>query len=437
MPESGRKTALNNGETWPLRYVADPDVAALNPNYAAETGKTYPFVPMENIREQCEGLSGFESRMLDAGGYTFFKNGDIIFAKITPCTENGKIARVEELPAEVGFGSTEFIIVSPRPSVDERFLYYQLARGDVRALCTSLMEGTTGRQRVPVSIFRKRIQIPVPPDRDEQAAIADALELIDNAVRAARESIAKLERLQKSLMQQLLTGRLKPDGTPRTESEFKPDDYFGRLPHAWQSARLKKLISSCEYGLSRAMSDHGRYPIFRMNNIERGRMVGTPLAHIDLSQEDFARYRVRKGDILFNRTNTVELVGKVGIFALEGEFAFASYLVRLVANDENDPRFLNYYLNSFEGQKRIAAKVTPSIGQANINTRSLKSVWVVKPPHDEQSAIADRLDSIFELIRAKEEKIAALQHLKKSLMQNLLTGHIRLPLKDDAKEAIA
>jgi len=273
-----------------------------------------------------------------------------------------------------------------------------------------------------------KLWVTVPADTREQIAIAEALALADSAIVAGQQSIAKAERLQKGLMQQLLTGRLKPDGTPRRDSDFKEDDHFGSLPRRWQSARVKNLIASCEYGLSRAMSEHGQYPIFRMNNIERGRMVAAPLAYIDLSPDDFARYRVRRGDILFNRTNTVELVGKVGIFALEGDFVFASYLVRLVANDENDPRFLNYYLNSFEGQKRIAAKVTPSIGQANINTRSLKSVWAVKPPRDEQSAIADRLDAFFELVTAKEQKIAALQRLKKSLMQNLLTGRIRLPV---------
>ena len=280
----------------------------------------------------------------------------------------------------------------------------------------------------------KKLQVAHPIDPREQQAIAEALSAVDSTVNAARESIAKAERLQKALMQHLLTGRLKPDSTPRSTSDFMADDHFGRLPRGWQSVRVKNLISSCEYGLSRAMSEHGHYPIFRMNNIERGRMVGSPLAYIDLSPEDFARYRVRKGDILFNRTNTVELVGKVGIFALEGDFVFASYLVRLVASEENDPRFLNYYLNSFEGQKRIAAKVTPSIGQANINTRSLKSVWAIKPPRGEQSAIADRIDAFFDLITAKEEKIAALQKLKKSLMQHLLTGRIRLPVPRDGKQ---
>ena len=62
MADNGRRSALDNGEVWPLRYVGDPEVAAINPNYAADTGKTYPFVPMENVREQCEGLAGFENR---------------------------------------------------------------------------------------------------------------------------------------------------------------------------------------------------------------------------------------------------------------------------------------------------------------------------------------------------------------------------------------
>jgi type I restriction enzyme S subunit len=277
--------------------------------------------------------------------------------------------------------------------------------------------------------------LPIPlPQPDEQTAIAGVLDAVERAMLNVRGVIAKAERLQKGLMQQWLTGRLKPDGTPRAASDFKSDEHFGKLPRLWESARVKSLIAGCEYGLSRAMSEQGQYPIFRMNNIERGRMVASPLAYIDLSPEDFARYRISKGDILFNRTNTVELVGKVGFFALEGDFVFASYLVRLVANQENDARFLNYYLNSFEGQKRIAAKVTPSIGQANINTHSLKSVWAIKPPREEQSAIADRLDAFFDLIRAKEEKIAALQRLKKSLMQNLLTGRVRLPAAVAAKK---
>jgi hypothetical protein len=77
MAHNEQTPKLSNGAVWPLRYVADPKVAAINPRYSAETGKAYPFVPMENVREQCEGLLGFGSRVLDGGGHTFFKNGDI------------------------------------------------------------------------------------------------------------------------------------------------------------------------------------------------------------------------------------------------------------------------------------------------------------------------------------------------------------------------
>lgn len=322
------------------------------------------------------------------------------------------------------------VVFPDRAQIDEYFLWLLLNDQDF------WVRGQTGQPFIRPSDIKKA-WIPRPPE-PEQKTLRTIFQTLDSSVSATQMSIAKAERLQKGLMQQLLTGRLKPDGTLRANSEFKPDDHFGRLPRDWQSAHVKDMITRCEYGLSRAMSERGQYPILRMNNIERGRIVAAPLAYVDLSPEDFASYHVRKGDILFNRTNTVELVGKVGIFALEGDFVFASYLVRLVVNTENDPRFLNYYLNSFEGQKRIATKVTPSIGQANVNTRSLKSVWAIKPLLDEQSAIADRLDALFDLITAKEQKIAVLQRLKKSLMQNLLTGRISLSVEStEKKEATA
>jgi type I restriction enzyme S subunit len=350
------------------------------------------------------------------------KRGDILVSTVRPNLQG--FAEFQPPDDEPYVCSTGFAVLRAKNGHDQQFYLQQLLSDFGASQFHAYVTGTN----YPAISDRDfaRLKLLVPKDKLEKDS-STALKDIAATITATRESIAKAERLQKGLMQQLLTGHLKPDGSPRRDSDFKADDHFGRLPRSWQSARVKNLIASCEYGLSRAMSAHGQYPIFRMNNIERGRMVASPLAYIDLSPEDFARYRVRKGDILFNRTNTIELVGKVGIFALVGDFVFASYLVRLVANEENDPRFLNYYLNSFEGQKRVATKVTPSIGQANINTSSLKSVWAVKPPLDEQSAIADRLDSIHELICAKEQKTAALQRLKKSLMQNLLTGRIRLP----------
>lgn len=206
---------------------------------------------------------------------------------------------------------------------------------------------------------------------------------------------------------------------------MREDPHLGYVPSDWETAKVGELLSDCQYGLSRAMAESGRYPILRMNNIEYGRIVAKPLAYIDLSDGDFCHYRVNKGDVLFNRTNSLELVGQVGIFDLPGDFVFASYLIRLAVALPNDSRFINYYLNSYDGQKRIRAKVTPAIGQANVNARSLKAVWLPKPRPEEQKVIADYLDAVNEVIAATENAVAATELAHKALMQRLLTGRLK------------
>jgi type I restriction enzyme S subunit len=139
----------------------------------------------------------------------------------------------------------------------------------------------------------------------------------------------------------------------RYESEFWDDPHLGRVPIDWNTVKLGQLLSGCQYGLSQSLAESGRYPVFRMNNIQEGRLIASPLVYVDLPDCEFARYRLKKGDVLLNRKNSLDLVGKVGLFDLEGDFVFASYLIRLVVNSPNDSRFVNYFLNSYEGQKRI------------------------------------------------------------------------------------
>jgi type I restriction enzyme S subunit len=157
------------------------------------------------------------------------------------------------------------------------------------------------------------------PEKPEQKAIAKILSTVDDLIQATKETITKAERLKKSLMQNLLSGKLKPDGTWRTEDEFYVDEKYGKIPKTWSYKKLGSVFTECQYGLSKAMNETGKYPIFRMNNIENGKMIAAPMAYIDLSNKEFEKYKVNKGDILINRTNSLELVGKVGIFDLEGE----------------------------------------------------------------------------------------------------------------------
>lgn len=193
---------------WEVKAIGDKSVCRINPNYKYKKKEVYDFVPMEAVKENFGGLGFIEKQVIDNGSYTRFKAGDILFAKITPCSENGKVAYIEHIDSEVGFASTEFIVFHPTDNVNGQFIYLMLASENVHRLAISLMEGTTGRQRIPWKIFRNRIFVPM-PDKEEQNKIVEKILVFDKKISYNYNKIAVLEKLKKSLMQNLLTGRVR------------------------------------------------------------------------------------------------------------------------------------------------------------------------------------------------------------------------------------
>jgi len=293
-------------------------------------------------------------------------------------------------------------------------------------------QGTTFKEIRPRPLGNLRIKIPSPLTKEsviEQKTIAGIISNVDEAIEAVESSIKAADRLKKSLMQNLLTGKLKPDGTWRGEDEFVVDEKFGKVPVGWTVKSLKDLILFHQYGMNISSSDSGTVPMFRMNNIIDGRIVDSPMVMVNISDSDFEKYKVEKGDILFNRTNSLELVGKIGIFEMEGDYVFASYLIRIRATEDNEPEYLNYYLNSYKGQTLLRAKATPAVSQANINAKSLVQTYVPRPPKETQTEIVQLIKSHEDIKLGHSKKLQALKTLKKSLMQNLLTGKIRVDVE--------
>ena len=196
---------------WEVKAVGDKSICNINPNYKFKKGKEYDFIPMDAINDQFRGVGYLELRKIDGGGYTRFKLGDILFAKITPCTENGKVALIKEMNTEVGFASTEFTIFSPNETVNNEFYYYLLSSDRVHNLAVSLMEGTTGRQRVPWKVFKNRVFAPIPCNVNEQIFISSKIKSIEMNNASKQTKIQTLQRLKKSLMQNLLTGKIRLD----------------------------------------------------------------------------------------------------------------------------------------------------------------------------------------------------------------------------------
>lgn len=206
--------------------------------------------------------------------------------------------------------------------------------------------------------------------------------------------------------------------------EFK-DTEIGKIPKEWKVVKLGDALELCQYGLSIPLKERGKYPIVRMDEIVNGYVVPTITKYVDLDEKTFKVFKLEKGDILFNRTNAPDLVGRTGIFLLEGDYVFASYLIRLrVKREWFDPHFLTFYLIFIHSKLKQLA--TRAVHQANINATNLKRIKVPKPKLQEQKKIAEiflTVDKRLEVERKRKEK---LERIKKGLMDLLLTGRVRV-----------
>ena len=182
-----------------------PDVAELNPRRFTEQpsdSDLVSFVPMKAVEEESGRLNAAEHRLWGEvkKGYTAFQNGDVIFAKITPCMENGKFAFASGLHAGRAAGSTEFHVLRAKPGLDARYLMHFLFTPEVRRAAKMNMKGAAGQLRVPTQ-FLEGLRIPVPSIEQQREAVAyldEQLSRLDASMAALLRAQANLKRYAKS-----------------------------------------------------------------------------------------------------------------------------------------------------------------------------------------------------------------------------------------------
>ncbi len=257
----------------------------------------------------------------------------------------------------------------------------------------------------------------------EQRAIAAVLDSIDDAIESAEAVIAATEQLRDSLLHDLLTR-----GVPGWHTEWKDVLGLGTIPADWEVVRLGEVLESTTYGTNAQLGREGKAPVLRMNNLQGGEVDLSEIRRADLSDKESSELNLVKGDILFNRTNSLDLVGKVAIVRdLPHPTSFASYLVRLrVHKHKADPFWLSALLWSEGCQSRIQRFATPGVSQANINPTSLKSLTIPLPPLSEQQAIARLLDGLDRALEQERSQSYVLKFLKDSAADGLLTGQMRV-----------
>lgn len=277
----------------------------------------------------------------------------------------------------------------------------------------------------------KSLAVPCPEKLEEQLRIAKILDLFDALIRQSEYVLHKLKSLRVGLLHDLLTRGIDENGEMRdpvrTPKKFV-DTPLGPLPRQWRVESLSGFLHNSEYGISSSLSDKGATPVLRMNNFCDGEADVSDLRYTSLSVPQ--SLMLRPGDVLFNRTNSLEHVGRTGIWRGQIDSAtFASYLVRLNPKQSQlRNEFLNLGLGLPLAQKRMRQFATTAVQQVNINPTSLGQMLFAAPVSlSEQDAIINRARQFDEALREEEATRLKLHNLRAGLSNDLLTGRVRVP----------
>jgi type I restriction enzyme, S subunit len=374
-------------------------------------------------------------------GYTAFRDGDVIFAKITPCMENGKAAIARNLINGQGFGSTEFHVLRASKSVIPEYLFYYVRQESFRRVAEAEMTGSVGQKRVP-SDFLKDADIPLPPLAEQKLIVAKIEELLPK-VNAVRERLNRVKEIMKRFRQSVLSaafrGALTRDfreGKKSTKSASS-----AKLPSAWKITDLEKIITDgAKNGLYKPQSFYGSgIPIVRIDNFYEGEIAPwSDLKRLELTEEELSSFGLKEKDILINRVNSMPFLGKSGIVRrLKADSVFESNMMRIrVAEETIDPEFLIRYLNSPFGLAELRKNAKHAVNQSSINQHDVKSVRVILPPKPEQKRIVHLIDSLFKLADMIEKRFGAELSRTEKMTQSILAKAFRgelVPTDTDLK----
>lgn len=378
-----------------------------------------PFVPMEFVPIGSTYFDRYSERPADeVNSGTYFEQGDVLIAKITPSFENGKQGIIESLPLPFGIATTEVIPIQDIPGVSEkRYLFYYLLRPDIRSELAGKMEGTTGRQRLSKSTL-ENLPIPLPP-LPEQRAIAHALRTVQEAKEARRRELV-LERERKAaLMQHLFTHGVRGEALKETE--------IGPMPESWRVVRLGEIAATRRETIQPSAHPNMRY--VGLEHIDPGalRLAKSGVA----SDVTSSKWKFYPGDVLYGKLRPY--LDKVTITNSKGLCSTDIVVVRPIKG--YDAEFLVSLLHT-KAFLDYAIKTTSGVNHPRTSWTSLESYQFACPEPDEASIIGD-------VIAACENKIATLEHenvvleeLFRAMLEEVMTGRLSaLPLVEVSVES--
>lgn len=416
----------------------------------------FRYVDISSVDGQSQRIHSAEwvdSRTAPSRARQVLQRGDTIYSTVRPYLR--KIALVPpELDGHIA--STGFAVIRPSPSVVPQYIFYAtLADGFSRQLLPQ-QRGVSYPAVREAEVFETKI--PLPPVA-EQHRIVEALETqisrLDAATRTLSHSRARSKSLRKSLTDRALNGgfeaasehdspvteqlqliQAEVRGAPASKQRKKITasslTEYTKIPRHWAVCPLGTLVSLLDYGTSakaHAEPDPGDIAVIRMGNIQDGTLDMGSLKYLPGTHPDVSKYALRDGDLLFNRTNSAELVGKSAVYRdHNGPAVYASYLIRCRLADGVEPDWVNLCINSAEGRRYIGSVVSQQVGQANVNGAKLASFPLPLPPHGEQLRILCTMEeashSISRLIQTASEAHRGSHGLRRSLLRYAFSGQL-------------
>lgn len=287
---------------------------------------------------------------------------------------------------------------------DHDFLYYAL--GGLAPVFARLSQGSTFDAINGKDL--RSIPLLVPP-LDEQRRIAEVLRSVDEAIAVGQKVAEQAQALWNGLTECLIWDRLST----------RPDE----------AQPLGNALRGSDYGVNAPLGcEPAAYAVLRMGNLQDGWIDPTDLKWGEIADAEAQALALDVGDILFNRTNSRDLVGKVALVREPTDFLYASYIVRLRVNQSvADPYYLFAVMHSRRAQAQFKSIATPGVSQSNINPTNLKKQTVPIPSLAEQREIAVQLQSAEAARRTAMHELVTLRQIKADLMSDLLSGRVRVP----------
>ena len=312
-------------------------------------------------------------------------------------------------PSRINVGSVDWlrdmdrVIVSPlynvffvESALDQQYLYYYLKSPVGLFYIKELASGSV-RDNLKFSILSDFI-IPF-PDLTIQKNIAATLDRIVQTINICNTILDKIDLLVKSRFVEMF-------GDPILN------------PKGWEMTTIGEIVTEVKYGTSRPAIDGGKYAYLRMNNLTYdGYLDLADLKRIDIPDSEIEKCIVRKGDVLFNRTNSIELVGKTCVFDKDEDMIIAGYIIRVRLKPVMLPLIMSYFMNTDALKKKLRSMAKGAVNQANINAQELKAIKIYLPPTDLQQQFADFVAQTDKSKLAVKQILEKAETLKKSLMQ--------------------